>query len=225
MLVLDVMTPEVTTCTPDTTFKELVRLLLDGYVSGVPVVDGDGRLVGIVTEADLIAHEAYRDHPRRLLAVLADRLLGRDPDWLDKAAGLRAADLMTVDLVTVRPQEDVGLAARLLLERGVRRLPVVDGERLVGVVSRSDLLQWFLRPDDAVRQAVERVLAATAGGDGLHASVQDGVVVLEGSVPSAEDRSAVVDLVSAIAGVVAVDDHLVATEREPLLQELHPPLG
>jgi CBS domain-containing protein len=219
------MTCEVTTCTPETPFKELVRLLLDEYVSGVPVVDDDGRLVGMVTEADLIAHEAYRNHPRRLLAVLAQRLLGRDSDWLEKASALRAADLMTVDLVTVRPQDDVGHAARLLLERGVRRLPVVDAGRLVGVVSRSDLLRWFVRPDEAVRQAVAAALAATAVGAGVEVSVSDGVVALAGRVPTSEDRSAVDALVAAIAGVVAVDDRLETNEPPPVLEELHPPLG
>jgi CBS domain-containing protein len=225
MLVLDVMTPEVTTCTPDTGFKDLVRLLLDQYVSGVPVLDGDGRLVGIVTEADLLAHEAYRDSSRRLLSVLADRLLGRDPDWVDKASALRAADLMTPDPVTVRPQDDVGLAARLLLEHDVGRLPVVDGERLVGVVSRSDLLRWFARPDDAVLQSVQGALAATAVAGAVEASVEDGVVTLTGRVASEDDRAAVADLVRAIAGVVAVDDRLASPDSEAVLGELHPPLG
>jgi CBS domain-containing protein len=225
VLVLDVMTSDVTTCAPQTTFKDIVQLMLDTYVSGVPVVDGDGHLVGIVTEADLLAHEAYGDRHPRLLSVLADRLLRRDHDWAEKASALRAADLMTVDVVTIRPQDQVGVAARLMLERGVRRLPVVDGDRLVGIVARSDLLRWFTRPDEAVRRAVELALRATPGADEVRASVQSGVVVLHGHVPTAQDRSATEDLVRAIAGVVAVDDRLSVIHSDPLLEELRPPLG
>jgi CBS domain-containing protein len=195
-------------------------------VSGVPVVDEVGHVIGIVTEADLVAHEAYGDEPRRVLSVLADRLLGRD-EWVQKATGLRAADLMTTEVVSVRPQDDVAFAARLMLERGVRRLPVVEDGRLVGIVARGDLLRWFARTDDDLARAVEHVLtdAALPGGLEVEVVVRDGIVLLLGRVRRRVDRDTVVEATRSVPGVVAVDDRLLVTEPDPVLEQLHPPLG
>jgi len=139
--VRDVMTTDVAWLAPGATYDEIVDLLLARGVSGLPVIEGDGRLVGIVTEADLVAREAYGAGGRRPFDVWLDNLRNRPPAWVRKAAATTAADLMTRTVVTTSPDADLPSTARRLLESGYRRLPVVDAAgRLVGIVSRRDLL-------------------------------------------------------------------------------------
>jgi CBS domain-containing protein len=140
-----VMTNEVVTARPETPFKELVSLMDEHGVSGLPVVDRDGRPTGVVTEADTLAKQEYQGGtvPRSWFARRARRAR-----W-HKAAGLTAADLMSAPAVTVAEGAAVSAAARLLAEKKIRRLCVVNerGE-LTGVVSRRDLIGTFLRPDE-----------------------------------------------------------------------------
>jgi CBS domain-containing protein len=139
--VRDVMTTDVARLGPDATYDGIVDLLLTRGVSGLPVADQDGRLVGIVTEADLVTREAYGPGRRSPVDVLLDNLRNRPPAWVRKAAATTAADLMTRTVVTTSPDADLPSTARRLLESGYRWLPVVDADgRLVGVVSRRDLL-------------------------------------------------------------------------------------
>jgi len=138
--VSDVMTRSVLSVTPDTPFKELVERLVDCDVSGLPVVDATGKLVGIVTEADLVSKEAYGSHRRRAIALLADVLSARDHHWVTKAVGSVAADVMSRNPVVCSPAEDTRIVARRMLGRAVKRVPVVEGAKLVGMVSRHDLL-------------------------------------------------------------------------------------
>jgi CBS domain-containing protein len=109
------------------------------------VLDGSSRLVGIVTEADLVSKAAYRKDRGRMLALLVDSLAA--PRWLDKAFGQVAADVMTKDVAVCHPDDDVRTVARRLLERGVKRMPVVDGDRVVGIVSRQDILRELARDE------------------------------------------------------------------------------
>jgi len=151
--VQDLMTTAVVTVGPQTSFKQLVGVLLDNDVSGVPVVDREDRLVGIVTEADLLPKEAFgTGERRRVLRIVAELLAGDAPSLLAQAEGRTAADLMTERVSVANPEEDARHAAQRMLEHGVKRLPVVEGERLVGIVSRSDLLRAFTRdePDEAL---------------------------------------------------------------------------
>ncbi|MFO7280520.1 MAG: CBS domain-containing protein [Thermoanaerobacterales bacterium] len=141
MKVRDVMTTAVVTVGPEATFAEVVDTLLDNDVGGVPVVDGAGRLLGMVTEADLVAKEAYGDRPRRALGLVVDYLRGHDPQWVRKAAGSTARELMTMAPVTVAPGDDLAVAAQFMLEFRHARLPVVEDGRLVGIVARQDLLE------------------------------------------------------------------------------------
>ncbi|HLT70418.1 MAG TPA: CBS domain-containing protein [Acidimicrobiales bacterium] len=141
MKVRDVMTTAVVTVGPEATFAEVVDTLLDNDVGGVPVVDGAGRLLGVVTEADLVAKEAYGDRPRRALGLVVDYLRGHDPQWVRKAAGRTARELMTMAPVTVAPGDDLAVAAQFMLEFRHARLPVVEDGRLVGIVARQDLLE------------------------------------------------------------------------------------
>lgn len=142
MKVSDVMTTAVVTIGADAAYADIVDCLLRHGISGVPVVDGTGRLLGIVTEADLVSKEAYEPR-RRALGLLADYLRGRDPQWVRKAGGLTAAELMTAAADTASPDEDLTEVARKMLERHHKRLPVVVDGKVVGIVSRQDLLRAF----------------------------------------------------------------------------------
>ena len=147
-----VMTTGVLTVRPTATFHEIVALLLDYEISGLPVVDPDGVLVGIVSEADLISKEAYDDgagNRRRPLGLLLDHLHGRDAEWVNKAAARNAQELMTSPVRTVSPDEDLATAARIMLESRVKRLPVVLDGKLVGILARHDLLRPLTGPAPA----------------------------------------------------------------------------
>lgn len=228
MRVSEVMTVPVVTVTPDATFPGIVDLLLEHDISGVPVVDDDGRLAGIVTEADLVAKEAYGFHRRRALAMVADYLAGRDPQWVRKAAGRTAGDVMTTRPETVAFDDDVVVAARRMIETGHKRLPVVDGNgALVGIVSRHDLLRPYHRSDADILADVERLLddpLSVPTDHTVRATVMAGVVVLVGNVQWPSDVEIVEAFVGKVNGVVGVENHLRAREAEPRLAELdgHP---
>ncbi len=218
MKVSDVMTTDVVSVTPGTTFKELVELLVGSDVSGLPVVEASGRLVGIVTEADVVSKEAYGGHRRRALAVLADLLSAREHHWVTKAAGSVASDVMTTNLVVCSPDEGVRVAARRMLERGVKRIPVVEGGSLVGIVSRQDILGTFARPDAAIAVDVAEVLASDPNRpDDYHvrSSVDGGVVTLTGDVRYAWDAPIVVAMVRDVPGVIDVINQLHNREPNP----------
>src|SRR5690349_1181528 len=142
--VKDVMTTEVVAVRREVTFKELAATLRRYRVSALPVVDDRGKVLGVVSEADLLAKGALAD-----VGVVAEVLDRKD---VRKAEGLTAGDLMTGEVVTVSPQDPVEQAARLMHFLKVKRLPVVNsGGELVGIVSRSDLLAVFDRPDEDIR--------------------------------------------------------------------------
>ena len=229
MKVRDVMTTPAVTAGPDTPFPELVDTLLAHAVSGLPVVDADGRLAGIVTEADLVSKEAYGHRRRRALGVLADLLRGRQPDWVAKGAGRTARDVMTAAVSVATADEELAVAARRMLEGGHKRLPVVDGDgRVVGIVSRHDVLRPFRRSDDEITVDVERLLADVRRVPETHAvsaSVRAGVVTLTGTVQWPSDRALLEAVVARVPGVVAVDPDVEAREDEPRLSgPLVPPL-
>ncbi len=203
--VADVMTRTVVVVPGSAPFKQVVRAMREYRVSALPVTDPDGLIVGVVSEADMILREDpavlephfFEGHARR--------------DERRKAEALVARDLMTAPPVTVGPQASVADAARLMHERRVKRLPVVDLEgRIVGIVSRMDLLAEFLRDDDDIKTEVCRVLTDDLAvvADQILVLVDDGVVHLEGRV---ERRSLVPTIwgaVRAVPGVVGLDERL-----------------
>lgn len=207
----NVMTRPALTAREDAPYKELVRLMAEHRVSGLPVVDEEGRLVGIVTEADLLLAEEgepkfrslflqWFTHPTRLAALKHE------------AEGIRAAHIMTRSVVTVRPHETVHDAAKVLLDAGVKRLPVVDEEhRVVGIVSRCDLLRPYLRSDREILDEVrEDVVLGTMWIDPrtVKVEVKEGVVRLEGRLERKSVKELMVELVHRVDGVTGVDDHL-----------------
>lgn len=223
MKVRDVMSVPAITIGPDTPFPAIVDTLLNGDVSGVPVVDEAGRLLGVVTEADLVSKEAYGYRRRRALGLVIDYLRGRDPQWVRKAAGRTARDVMTASPATVSSNDDLAVAARHMLENHHKRLPVVDRGRVVGMVSRQDLLRPYHRSDDELVAEIETVLRDVMRAPDFHdahPSARDGVVTLVGTTQWPSDVAIIEALAARVPGVVAVENRLVAREAEPSLTPL-----
>ena len=144
-LVRQVMTPNPVTVLPDATVEEVVRTLRKHELPGVPVVDGDGRLAGIVTESDLVLSDDEGDlHIPHYIELFGGIVflepLRRFEGRLHKAVAATAADMMTPDPITVEADDSARKAARLIADKGHNRLPVLDGGRLVGVITRVDVL-------------------------------------------------------------------------------------
>ena len=220
MKVRDVMSSPAITVRPDATFQEVVDALLANDISGLPVVDADGRLVGIVTEADLVSKEAYGFRRRRALALVADYLRGRDPQWVRKGSGRTARDVMTASPAVASPEDDLGAVARQMLESHHKRVPVVDDGRVVGLVSRQDLLRPYHRSDVELLAEVETLLGdvlRVPEGHDAKAMLEAGVVTLDGTARWPRDAAVIGEVVAAVPGVVAVDNRLVAREPEPTL--------
>ena len=224
--VRDVMSTNVVVAREETPFKELVRLMALNRISGIPVVAGEEpRLVGIVSEADLLTVEAQEKPPRSLLLQwFIDRR--RLEEIARIGDDIRAENVMTRNVVTARPETPVVEAARTMIDRGVKRLPVVNaGGELVGIVSRRDLLQPYLRSDEEVhREIIDQVILRTMWIDPstLEVDVKRGVVALKGEVELRSTRDILVELVRRVDGVVGVKDQL--TFREDDREGGAPPL-
>lgn len=219
-MVRDVMTADVVTVHPETPYKQVVELLTKHRVSGLPVVDRMGVVVGVVSEADLLHKEEFAaaDDESRPLLETRRRRIARD-----KARGDTAGELMSTPAITVSPYVRVAEAARIISKRGVKRLPVVDDRgRLVGIVTRADLLTVFLRDDDEIRdEIVDEVIKRTLWEDPnrVRVEVSDGVATLTGQVELDTLVPITANLVAAVPGVVDVVNELSyaakADERVP----------
>ena len=167
--VTEIMSQPVITVTPETGIKTAAKLLVKHAISALPVVDSTGRLVGIVSEADLISIEARPD-PRSQATPLAPTA-GSTPRSV--------ADVMTRDVVVVSAKSEVAQAARTMLNRGVKRVPVVNSRRVVGIVSRRDLVKVIARSDEQIESKINSLLAdlglMTAGA---RVKVADGVATV-----------------------------------------------
>jgi CBS domain-containing protein len=200
-LVRDVMTTEVVAVEPSTPFKEIAARLARHRISAVPVLDADRRVLGVVTEADLLLKQEHPD-PEAKVPPIWSRRRRRERK---KAAAVVAGKLMTAPVTTVSPTATLAEAARRLHDAGVQRLPVVDEtDRLVGIVSRADLLTVFTRPDQAIESEIMDEIIVDDFGmapSRFVVHVDDGVVVLQGRT---ERRSLIPDLVRAVHGVEGV---------------------
>jgi CBS domain-containing protein len=214
--VKDVMTTRVVAVRKDTTFKDIVALLTEHRVSAFPVVDEEEKVIGVVSEADLLSKEALV----AAIGGLAGRLgrTGGSPyhDGFAKAAAVTAVDLMTKPPVIVTPDEPVTSAARLMYHGRVKRLPVVGvkGE-LVGIVSRSDVLSVYSRPDEEIRQEIMKNVIGNeflADPDRFGVTVSSGIVTLQGHPETVAKGRDIVAEAWHVEGVVSVRDRLTYPE-------------
>ncbi|MCI0385048.1 CBS domain-containing protein [Streptomyces sp. CNQ085] len=205
--VRDLMTADVVSVGEDTRYREILDALDRNRVSALPVVDAEDRVVGVVSEADLLRAEG---HP-------GDRPRSRLPRPPDRSGAAR--DLMNSPAVTIGPDEPVVRAAGLIESERVKRLPVVDGERrLLGVVSRRDLVRMHVRPDADIRaDIVDGVLKHTlwVAPSQVDVDVGDGVAELRGRVDRRTTAAFAVSLAEQVPGVVRVVDRLTWDEDDP----------
>lgn len=200
MRVIDVMTTEVIAVSPTDSLKEAAHRMMEGGVSGLPVVDGSGALVGIVTEADILGQEAerenYRDNAARPTIV---------------------GEVMTRQPVVARPEMLVSEAAQLMVGKGVKRLPVIDeAGGLVGVLSRRDVVAAFGRPDEVIEDEIrEDVLRRLFGIDpgSIRVSVREGKVMIEGNVDEPDWIHLVGEAIQGLEGVVRIENRLHVPKR------------
>ncbi|GAA3560358.1 CBS domain-containing protein [Nonomuraea rosea] len=212
MTVADVMTNEVVSVTAATPFKDIAEALIACDISAVPVLDDHRRVIGMVSEADLLRKEEFREQYYREGYRPPVRAQLRRPRGRQKAAGDTAAELMTSPAVVITSRSSAVTAARLMDEHDVKRLAVVDAYgRLQGIVSRHDLVKLFLRPDEEIAAEVrDDILDRTlwVHTDGVKVEVNQGVVTLSGWMDRRTECGIACRMTARVNGVVGVVDHL-----------------
>jgi len=207
--VKEVMSTRVIWVKKDATFREMAAALREHRLSAFPVLDDAGKVIGVVSEADLLTKEALNTEPDGMPGMITGILRRKEQE---KARGITAGDLMTSPAVTVRPDDTVEHAARLMYTRKVKRLPVVDSAgHLVGIISRADVLAIFDRSDSQIRKEItSEVLLGELLIDpkAFKVTVKDGVVTLEGAPGTTAAGHEIVRRVRHVQGVVAVRDRL-----------------
>ncbi|MEU2287713.1 CBS domain-containing protein [Streptomyces sp. NPDC013178] len=207
-----VMTTDVVRAEYGTPFKEVARLLAAHRISGLPVVDEDDKVIGVISETDLIARQAATPEPYEPRRFTFPGLTRGARRQAAKTNARTAGRLMTEPPVTTHADDTIVEAARTMARHQVERLPVLDAEdRLVGIVTRRDLLQVFLRPDKEIRDAViEDVLVSTLwlAPRGIDVSVVQGVVTLTGHMERKSETKIALSMTRRIDGVVDVVDRL-----------------
>ncbi|MFG3292915.1 CBS domain-containing protein [Streptomyces sp. NPDC048179] len=219
----DVMTRTVVTLQRGAAFKDIVKTMRRRRVGAAPVLDDDGHVMGVVSEADLLRKEELRDGvPGRYAGFLC-------ADDLTTAAAVTAGELMNTPAVSVRADATLPQAARTMARHGVKRLPVVDAQGvLVGIVSRSDLLTVFLRDDEQIAEEIRRDVLPhlfAAEAEPVRVRVRDGVVTLTGRVSDTALVPVAVGWVRGVEGVVDVDCALAGPRRRPDLDPDLPVAG
>jgi CBS domain-containing protein len=209
MRVHEVMTTEVATTTPEALLKDAALQLVRGRISGMPVVDGDRHVVGVVSEADILAKEGDEQKPGGFLQWLVDP---GDPWVAARFDAVTVGDAMSSPARTVLADRTVADAATLMLEENVNRLPVVDADGvLIGLVSRGDLVRAFVRSDEEVLKEIEddvlrRVMWLNPSD--VEVTVEDGIVTIKGEVASEADADLLPKFVRRVPGVVEVTSTL-----------------
>ena len=207
MNVKDVMTSDVVTVRPETALKDVAAVLTERRISGVPVVDDSGKVVGVVSEGDILFKERGPSQRTGVLAWFADPY---DVEEQLKLGARTASEAMTAPAKTIAPWRLVSSAAAEMLDEGVNRLPVVDEEgRLVGIVTRADLVRAFVRPDAEIEREIrekvlERALLLEAP-ETVTVVVDGGKVALDGFVELRTDAELLPALVARLPGVVEVE--------------------
>ena len=210
MKVMDVMTTDVVTVRPGTSLKEVAAIFAERRISGAPVVDETGGVVGVVSEADILFKERGPAEQKRMLPRFGDS--SRKNAKLKREART-AGEAMTAPARTIGPWHLVSTAAAQMLDESVNRLPVVDVKgALLGIVTRADLVRAFTRTDAQIEQEIREdvltrsLLLETAGT--VDVAVQDGKVTLEGSMPRRTDAELVPALAAKVPGVTEVESSI-----------------
>lgn len=207
MKVAEIMTTDVVTVSPTTSLKEVGEALIGRGISGIPVVSTNREVLGVVSETDILYKERKREAHRA-------RFFGRAANEQEdlKLGARTAGEAMTMPALTIVADRPVSEAASLMLDRGVNRLPVVDLEgRLVGIVTRHDLVRAFVRSDEEiVREIKEHTLVEELwlDSDRFELKVDQGEVRIQGEVDSEYDAEILERWIKLVPGVVAVDAHL-----------------
>jgi CBS domain-containing protein len=203
--VQDLMTTDVLTVRPNTLLKDAAGLLADRRISGLPVVDDERRVLGVLSEGDILFKESGTRERRSFL----DRVLAVPDSHLEvKLAARTVGDAMTTPALTIGPRRTVPEAATTMIEEGVNRLPVInDEERLIGIITRADLVRAFVRSDAEVEkeireEIIRRVLWIEP--DTIGVDVEDGEVKLTGRVETKTDAELLPRMVQRVPGVVSV---------------------
>jgi CBS domain-containing protein len=208
MRVVEIMQRTVITVRPEASLREVASLLVKHGISGLPVVDRAGTLVGVVSEADFVTREGGTPEGRhRVLELFLGESAAERTD-LAKAEAATAGEAMTSPAITVDPDASVRDAARIMTERQVNRLPVVSGGKLVGIVSRADLVRAFVRTDEEL--GAEIIADVLRRGMWLDAkdfdvTVTGGVAHVYGTIERHSDVAILRRLVAEVPGIVGVD--------------------
>ena len=219
MKAADIMVKDVVTTGPEASVQELATLMLERRISGLPVVDGSGRLLGIVSEGDLIRRpEIDTDRVKLgwLRLLLSDEARARD---FVKSHGRKAREVMTQPAISVAADAPLAEVVRLMARHRIKRLPVVDKGRLVGLVTRTDLLRAVAArqavapadvKDEELRARIDVMLREEdwAASAVVYVQVEKGVAQLWGTVESQEQREALILAVRGVPGVKDVQPHL-----------------
>ena len=210
----DVMTRDVVTVSPETSLKEAGRLLVEHGISGVPVMDAEARLVGVLSTTDML--------PKEVGGVP----FGRRPVGGFLAGAVDAAKLdavtvgqaMTAPALTVEPRQSVPAAAGLMLEYDVTRLPVLEDGKLVGIVTRTDLVRAFVRSDEELaREIEEELVRLRLEREPISVAVEDGAVRLSGRIDNGPDAELLTLFAKRVPGVVSVESRLTWSDTDPEL--------
>lgn len=210
MKVRDVMSTSVVSAAPDTPLKEVARLLAENGISGLPVVGEKGHVLGVVSEADFLLREqasVERPSPFAWLFESADARRARE----DKLHATTAGEAMSAPAIVIGPEREVREAAAVLTRKRINRLPVVEDGKLVGIVSRADLVETFLVPDEELAQRIsQEVVRDTMWIDPrrVEVRVSDGVARLDGTVDRRTTATILERLVGQMDGVVGVESEL-----------------
>jgi CBS-domain-containing membrane protein len=202
----DIMTTPVLTVTPDTTIKDAARTLATRGFTALPVMDDDDRLIGIVTEADLVRDRIPRDPRAHIL-----------PGYDEHATGpvtTTVGQVMTTPVTAMGPGTDVALLAAALLDAKQRSMPIVDGSRVVGIVTRRDIVATVARDDTTVAEDVRHRLELYGGPDRWRVECHEGVVTIGDRFDDETDRHIVSVLAEAVPGVVRVSAVAVREEDD-----------
>lgn len=212
MRVRELMTEKVFTIGPEAPIKDVARILVDNGISGLPVCDIEGRVIGVISEGDILykEHDPSEGHIGGPLGWIIEGT----PNYAGyiKAKALTARKAMTSPVITVAPYESVAQAARIMCEHHVNRLPVVTDEKLVGIVTRADLVRAFTRTDAEIEQELTKdVLDRTMWIDPgkVEIDVRNGVAALSGRLHTRSDVELLNRLAARVPGLVAVESTVV----------------